>query len=502
MVPQSTDSRLHELRELDRKIHRLGAVKATLEWDQETNLPPAGVEERAEQLALVEGMIHDLQTSPVLGPLTTDLSETTLPSDEDRALVRLHRRDFDRASKLPKELVERQARLVGVAQPTWALARKENDFGKFAPHLQALVSLAREKADHLGFLDHPYDALLDEYEPGTTSTEVKTVFEGLESGVADLVRRIASRPQVRNDFLSRKFPRGGQERIGRRVATDLGFDWTAGRLDVTTHPFCTTLGPRDVRITTRYDENFFSMALYGIIHETGHALYEQGIDPKFGSTILGSGTSLGIHESQSRFWENLVGRSRPFIDHYFPVFRQEYPESLGDTDAEAFYRGVNLVEPSFIRVEADEVTYSLHILLRFRLEMALLDGSLAVAEVPEAWNAEFTKLFGITPPNDALGCLQDVHWAMGGLGYFPTYALGNLYAAQFFDTLKKAIPDWETLVRSGDFGPLLGWLRTAIHRHGRVYTAGELCRKVTGQSLDPKFFLEYLTGKFEAIYGL
>jgi carboxypeptidase Taq len=282
----------------------------------------------------------------------------------------------------------------------------------------------------------------------------------------------------------------------------LGFDWNAGRLDVTAHPFCTTLGPRDVRITTRYDENFFNMALYGVIHETGHALYEQGIDPQLGSTILGAGASLGIHESQSRFWENLIGRSRPFIEHYFPVFQQAYPRSLADIDAEMFYRGVNLVEPSLIRVEADEVTYSLHIILRFRLELALLEGSLKAEDVPGAWNNLFTKLFGITPPNNAQGCLQDVHWAMGGLGYFPTYTLGNLYAAQFFATLKKAVPDWEAHVRQGEFAPILGWLRTNIHRYGRVYTAGELCQRVTGESLDSRFFLAYLTEKFGALYGL
>lgn len=502
MATPSPESRLQELRDLDHKIHRLAAVQATLEWDQETNLPSSAIDERSEQLALVEGLVHEWQTSPTLGALTEELSQATFTSDADRALVRLHRREFVRSSKLPQALVERQARLVGVAQPTWARARKQNDFGLFAPHLTKLVEVAREKADLLGWKDHPYDALLEEYEPGTTSAEVKAVFDGLEAGVSSLVKRLAARPQVRHDFLSRFYPRATQDRLGRQIASDLGFDWDAGRLDVTTHPFCTTLGPRDVRITTRYDENFFNMALYGIIHETGHALYEQGIDPRYGASLLGSGTSLGIHESQSRFWENFIGRSRPFVDRYFPDFRQAYPESLGDVDADTFYRGINLVEPSFIRVEADEVTYSLHILLRFRLEMALLDGSLQAADVPGAWNSEFTQLFGITPPDDAQGCLQDVHWAMGGLGYFPTYTLGNLYAAQFRDALKKALPDADALVRKGQFSPILDWLGTNIHVHGRVYPAGELCRRVTGHSLDPQHFLTYLHEKYEAVYGL
>lgn len=501
MPSPSTDDRLQELQELDKKINRLAAVKAALEWDQETNLPPAGVEERSEQLALLEGLVHDLRTGAAMRRLTS-LEEASLTSDEDKALVRWLRRDFGRAARLPKELVERQARLVGTAQPAWAKARKNSDFAAFAPYLEQLVGIAREKAELLGYAAHPYDALLDEYEPGTTSAEVKAVFDGLEDGVADLVRRIAVRPQVDNSFLMRNFPRDTQERVVRRVSADIGFDTQAGRLDVSTHPFCTTLGPRDVRITTRYDEHFLNMALYGVIHETGHALYEQGVDARFGATALGGGVSLGIHESQSRFWENLIGRSRPFVERYIGVFREAYPESLADVDAERFYRGVNRVEPSFIRVEADEVTYSLHIILRFRLEMALLDGSLAARDVPAAWNAEFTRLFGVTPPDDAQGCLQDVHWAMGGLGYFPTYALGNLYAAQFFDTLKKAVPDVPGLIARGEFGPILGWLRTNIHRHGRVYSAGELCQRVTGASLNPQHFLDYLSAKFGAIYGL
>jgi len=502
MVPQSTEGLLHNLRELDHKIQRLSAAKAVLEWDQETNLPPDGVEERSQQLALLGGLIHDLQTSPVLGPLTGQLAESTLPTDEDRAMVRLHRREFDRASKLPKELVEREARLVGIAQPAWAVARNHQNFREFAPHLAQLVALAREKADLLGYQDHPYDALLDQYEPGTTSSQVARVFDGLEAGASDLVKRIASRSQADDSFLHRSFPASVQEQVGRRIAGDIGFDWKAGRLDRSTHPFQTTLGPRDTRITTRYDESFFNPALFGIIHETGHALYEQGVDPKLGATILGGGTSLGIHESQSRFWENGIARSKPFVDHYFPVFQQAYPQSLADVDAEAFYRAVNRVEPSFIRVEADEVTYNLHIIVRFRLERAMVDGSLKAADVPGAWNELFTKLFGVTPPNDALGCLQDVHWSAGLLGYFPTYALGNLYAAQFFSALKQALPDWETLVRAGNFAPLLGWLRTNIHRHGRIYDANDLCRRATGQPLDPSFYLDYLNTKFGALYGL
>lgn len=502
MPEPAAASPLSALRDLDRRLARLSAVQALLSWDLETQLPEDAVAERSEQAALIEGLLHDLQTGTARRDLTAALAAAPLASDEDRALVREHRRDYERAQKLPKELVERQARLVGLAQPAWAAARKANRFQDFAPHLQDLVALARETAGLLGYQRHPYDALLDAYEPGATSAEVTAVFDGLEPGVVDLVRRIAGRPQVRHEFLTRRYPREQQERWGRQIAGDLGYDWKAGRLDTVTHPFCTMLGPRDIRITTRWDENFFNMALYGIIHETGHALYDQGAAGRFGASLLGGGTSLGIHESQSRFWENVVGRSRPFVEHYFPAWRQAYPDSLGDVTAAELYGALNKVEPTFIRVEADEVTYSLHIILRFRLELALLDGSLQARDVPAAWNELFTKMLGITPPTDTVGCLQDVHWAMGGLGYFPTYALGNLYAAQFTRTLRTAHPDLDTLIGAGTFAPILAWLRENIHRHGRVYPAGELCRRVTGEPLNPSHFLSYLETKFGALYGL
>ncbi|NNM67398.1 MAG: carboxypeptidase M32, partial [Spirochaetales bacterium] len=427
MLPQSSESRLKELKDIDRRITRMARIKAILEWDQETNLPPSGVEERAEQLAALEGLLHELRTQPLLGPLTAELAEATLPSAEDRALVERHQREYLRSSKLTKDFVERRARLIGVAQPAWALARREADFSQFLPYLEKIVELERETADRVGYATHPYDALLDVYEPLTTTQDVREIFAELEKGIVELVQTIRTRPQVDSAFLYRRYPKEMQEATVREILPKLGFDTKAGRLDTTTHPFCTTLGSKDVRITTRWDEKFFNPAFFGVIHETGHALYEQGFDPKLAESSLASGTSLGIHESQSRFWENIVGRSRAFVDHVFPLLRRHFPEALSNVDAETFFRGINRVEPSFIRVEADEVTYSLHILLRFRLETALLDGSLAPADVPGAWNDLSEKLFGLRPSNDAEGCLQDIHWAMGGLGYFPTYALGNLY---------------------------------------------------------------------------
>ncbi len=502
MLPQTNESQITELRELDRRATRLSRIKAVLEWDQETNLPPEGVLERSEQLALLEGLIYEAKTSPHLGAITTGLHDATLPSDIDRALVdRLHR-DYQRSSKLSLEFAERKARLVGLAQSAWAQARRDSDFKQFAPYLRQLVELARETADRVGYTDEPYDALLVEYEPFSTTQELRQVFDELEPGVSRLTARIKEAPPQDASFLYRRYPREHQEAVVREMMSLLGFDSRAGRLDTTAHPFCTTLGYHDVRITTRWDENFFNMAFFGAIHETGHALYEQGFDPRLAETSLASGTSLGLHESQSRFWENMVARSRPFAEFCFPLLRRHFPEALAGVDGEKFYRAVNRVEPSLIRVEADEVTYTLHILLRFRLETALLDGSLTPDEVPSAWNELSQKLLGVRPENDAEGCLQDIHWAMGGLGYFPTYALGNLYAAQFTGRLRQALPDWDDQLRVGNVAPTLAWLRTNIHRHGAVYPAGELCRRVTGQPLSARPFLEYLNAKYSELYGL
>lgn len=502
MLPQTNESQLKELQELDRRITRLTRMKAVLEWDQETNLPPDGVLERSEQLALLEGLIYEAKTSPHLGAISTGLHEATLPSDIDRALVDRLFRDFQRASKLSQEFAERRARLVGVAQSAWAQARKDSDFQQFAPYLRQLVDLARETADRVGYTEEPYDALLTEYEPFTTTRELRQVFDELEPGVSRLTARIQEADPIDSSFLYKKYPRDRQEAVVREMMNLLGFDSRAGRLDTTAHPFCTTLGGRDVRITTRWDENFFNMAFFGAIHETGHALYEQGFDPRLAETSLAAGTSLGLHESQSRFWENMVARSRPFAEYCFPLLRRHFPESLAGVDPEKWYRAVNKVEPSLIRVEADEVTYTLHILLRFRLETALLNGTLNPDEVPGAWNELSQKLLGVQPENDAEGCLQDIHWAMGGIGYFPTYALGNLYAAQFTERLRQSLPDWESQLQIGNLAPTLTWLRTNIHRHGAVYPAGELCRRVTGQSLSARPFLTYLTQKYSELYAL
>jgi carboxypeptidase Taq len=343
---------------------------------------------------------------------------------------------------------------------------------------------------------------MDEFEPGAKSADVQAVFDAVKAELAPLAAAIKDAPrQPDTSILKREFPRDAQAAFNRRVVASLGFDFDAGRIDISTHPFCSGATPNDVRLTTRYDEHFLPMAMFGTIHETGHGLYEQGLDTRYIGTPMSESVSLGIHESQSRMWENLVARSRPFWEHYYSKLQATFP-SLADVALDDFYFAINTVEPSFIRVEADEVTYNLHIMLRFDLERKLVQNKLAVRDVPEAWNTAFESLLGIRPASDADGCLQDIHWSMGILGYFPTYALGNLYAAQFFATAREAMPDMDDDFRNGRFTPLLEWLRNNIHRQGKRYRAADLVEVVTGKPLSHKPFIDYLSAKFRPLYGI
>jgi carboxypeptidase Taq len=381
-------------------------------------------------------------------------------------------------------------------------ARKAAQFNKFSGQLAVILALVREVSSCLGFEDHPYDPLLDEFEPWLKTAEVGEVFAGLREGLKRLLDRIkGSGKTVDTEYLSRTYEIEKQKSFGLRVLEALGFDFKRGRLDESAHPFTTTLGSDDVRITTRYDDRFLPSAIFGTIHECGHGLYELGFDPSVRGTLLAEGASLGLHESQSRMMENMIGRSLPFWTHFYPPLKRLFPDSLADVDLRRFYEGVNRVTPSFIRVEADEVTYNLHILLRFELEKQLVSGELAVDDLPAAWNAKMEELLGLKPPDDAKGVLQDIHWSGGTFGYFPTYSLGNLYAAQFFSTLKGDVPDWCKQVERGRFQTILAWLKENIHKHARVYPARELCTRVTGEPLNPRYLLEYLEEKFGDIYG-
>jgi carboxypeptidase Taq len=485
-----------------REIGQLGTIEALLDWDSETFMPPNGLSIRAEQLALVASLAHQRRSDPRLGEMLAKLDgAATEPAQVTN--VREMRRLHERAVKIPTDLVRRIARVSTVAKSVWAKARAESNFTLFAPHLAELLDLKRQVADALGFPNGRYDALLDEYEPGMTTTQVARLFGELRGPLSDLVKQLAAaKRKPDSTILRRFFPRDAQERFARRLAGAIGLDFNAGRIDVSTHPFCTSLGSGDVRFTTRYNEDFFNPAVFGVLHEAGHALYEQGLDPAHSFTPMGHAVSLGIHESQSRLWENFIGRGRAFWEHFHADCQKAFPQALGSVSLDAFHAAINAVNPSPIRVEADEVTYNLHIILRFELEQAMLDGILAVKDVPAAWNAKLKELLGITPRNDAEGCLQDIHWAMGAFGYFPTYALGNLYAAQLYDALQRAVPDLADRIRRGDFSALLDWLRVNIHRLGQQYRSAELIEKVTGRPPGTVPFVQYIRAKYAPIYGL
>jgi carboxypeptidase Taq len=489
-----------------REAALLESCAGLLGWDERTYMPHHGSAHRAEQMALLARLTHEMLTAPILGELLAVVESSPLVREADSdasANVREIRRQYDRAVKLPKELVEELARVTTRAQQVWQEARQANDFAAFQPWLEKVVALLRQKAQAIGYKNVPYDALLDEYEPGATTAEITTLFAALRGDLVPLVSAIsASGRRPRRELLEREYPIEQQQRFGREAAAAIGFDFDAGRLDVTTHPFCSGIGPGDCRITTRYNVRHFNESFFGILHEAGHGIYEQGLPAEHFGMPLGTAASLGIHESQSRLWENQVGRGRPFWKHFFPRAQQAFPAALGDVALDDFLFAVNDVRPSFIRVEADEATYNMHIILRFELEQALVSGDLKPADVPAAWNEKFAQFFNLTPPTDAQGCLQDIHWSMGGLGYFPTYTLGNLYAAQFMEQARRDIPDLDADFRAGRFQGLKGWLNENIHRAGQRYRAGELCKRVTGRSLSHQPLMAYLRGKYGPLYTL
>lgn len=504
-----------ELCRLNREAAMLSSVGALLGWDQETYMPPGGSAARAEQKAVIAGLIHERHTSPRLGELIAACeSDKAVQADGDAAAnVREMRRDYDRATKLPRDLVTELANVGSRAQDAWKGARKASDFKAFEPWLEKMMALTRRKAECYGVPagGELYDALLDEYEPDARAKEIEAVFNPLRDRLSGLVAELLDHGKA-PDLAPRKVyaPQSAQHAFGLRVIEQMGFDLKRGRLDITTHPFCEGLAPGDTRLTTRYDEHSFMGALYGTMHEAGHGLYEQGL-PKQGpdgeptaifGTPLSEARSLGIHESQSRGWENFVGRGLAFWKWAKPVADGLFGAEFKKFDAEAVYRASNVVERSFIRVEADEATYNLHVMLRFGLERAMISGELAIKDLPGEWNARFERMLGVKVPDDARGCLQDVHWSFGLIGYFPTYTLGNLYAAQFFESIRAETPDLDARIARGDMSAILKWTREHIHRHGRRFTAGELCEKATGKPLSPEPLMRHLEGKLRPIYGV
>ncbi len=484
-------------------LHRAAAV---LEWDQETYMPPGGVQSRAEQFSTLVRLSHVRFTTDDVGRLLDALESEFArePYDSDASsVIRVTRRDYEDARKLPAELVEEIARAGAVSQPAWRQARREADFSLFQPFLERNVELNRRLADALGYEERPYDALLNRSEPGMKTSELEAIFAELKRAIVPLVADIARHADAVDDrVLYRGFDPDLQLSYALDTVKRLGYDLEKGRQDISTHPFSTAFGPGDVRITTRVSRDFFNECFFGSIHEAGHAMYNQGMGQDIDRTPLWDGASPGVHESQSRLWENLVGRGQPFWRHFYPSLRATFPEPLRDVDEETFYRAVNRSYPSFIRVEADEVTYNLHVLLRFELENEMLEGTLKVKDLPEAWNSRFKSYLGLTVPNDREGVLQDIHWSSVSFGIFPGYTIGNLIGAQLMEKLRSDIPDLDAQIESGQFAALLNWLRKHVHRHGRKFTPNELLERATGKALTAAPWIAYVQKKFGALYGL
>jgi carboxypeptidase Taq len=500
-----TDDLYSELTQLLRDAALLGSCGSVLSWDEQTYMPANGASHRAEQLALLAGMGHERTTSPRIGELLSELQrETDLGEpDGDRVVnVREARRTYDRQTKLPRRLVEELSRTTTLSQQAWIKAREDADFAAFLPWLEKMIALKREEAQAVGYGNGvPYDALLDEYEPGMTAAEIERAFTPLRDDLVKLVEAIrdsSCRPNV--EILSRHYPKTPQIVLAEAAAKAIGFDFEAGRIDESAHPFCSGFGPGDCRLTTRYHDHYFNSAFFGVLHEAGHGIYEQGLDAGSFGLGIGQPVSLGIHESQSRMWENFVGRSRSFWTYFFPTTQIGFPKALGDVSLDDFYFAVNDVRPSLIRVEADEVTYNLHIMLRFEIEQHLISGELKPADVPGVWNEKVQKYFGLTVPTDATGCLQDIHWSAGLLGYFPTYALGNMYAAQFFVAAEQELGCFDEQFARGMFKPLKNWLNEKIHRHGKRYSARRLVEVVTGRPLSHEPLIAHLRKKYSELY--
>ena len=487
-----------------KEVALFGSVGSLLGWDERVQMPAKGAEHRANQNSLPARKVHEQFTSPRIGELLGTVENSEIAAEGARgANVRETRRQYDRATRLPATLVEEMARTEVLAQQVWAEARRKNDFAAFAPWLDKWVMLKEQQATYYGYEGHIYNALLEDFEPGETAENLTQVFENLRGPLVELIGKITSSGRKAPlEILERNYPAGAQAKLAREAAEAVGFDFGAGRLDVSTHPFCSGIGPGDTRMTTRYDEKYFGDAFFGVLHETGHGLYDQGLPAEHFGTPLGEAISLGIHESQSRMWENLVGRSRAFWKFFMPRARALFPEQLKDVSEDQWYFAVNDVRPSLIRTESDEATYNLHILLRFELEKALLTADLKVADLPGAWNEKMKKYLGVDVPDNTRGVLQDIHWSGGAMGYFPTYTLGNLYAAQFFEQAKKDLGDLDGQIGRGEFGPLLGWLRTNIHSRGKRYRAGELVEKVTGKALSAEPLLRHLREKAAELYGV
>ena len=502
-----SQARLHELKRHLAEIHDLNKVGSLLSWDQAVMMPAGGAPIRAEQLATIGRIAHERFISADIGRLLDDLAgyEAGLPYDSDDAsLIRVTRADYEKARRISSDLRAEMTRVASLARDAWAAARASSDFKAFLPYLRQTIDLKKRYIDCFEPAAEPYDVLLDEFERGMPTSEVRAIFASLRDAIVPLIAAVATRQDAVDDScLKGNFPIDRQRTLCLSILQRFGYSDRNWRFDPTAHPFASNMSLGDIRLTTRYYADYLAPSLFGSMHEWGHGLYEHAVGPSLERTPLCRGTSLGIHESQSRLWENLVGRSRAAWRGFFPAVQQAFPETLGSVDLETFYRAVNKVQPGLIRVEADELTYSLHVILRFELEQEMLAGTTPLDELPEAWNARMKQYLGIEVPNDAEGVLQDVHWSLGYVGYFPTYVIGSIVSVQIWEKVKAAIPDLDEQIARGEFAPLRDWLREHLHRHGRKFTPKETLKRVVGtDSIDAGPFVGYLRSKFGDIYGV
>jgi len=485
-----------------RELSLLNASQALLGWDQEVMMPKAAAADRGDIMAAQAGVVHEKMTDPKLGEMLKAAKEETDLNPYEQANIRETLRSHEKALKIPQALITELTKLTSQATHVWADARGKSDFPLFAPWLEKILKLSKQIAEHVGYAKVPYDALLDEYDPGATVESVSQVLMPIRDALHDIVAKIAAAPKKPNkSILERHYDIASQEKVSRELVKLIGFKLDEGRLDISTHPFCSGTGIHDVRLTTRYMENWLPSATHGAIHEAGHGIYEQGLNHDYAYTPAGDAAWMSVHESQSRFWENTICRSHAFWEFYFPKLQTHFPDALMNVGLDDFYGAINFVEPSLIRVEADEVTYGLHLIIRFEIEKALFDGSIKVTDLPAIWNQKVKDLLGIAVPNDKHGVLQDVHWSFGGFGYFQTYLMGNLYAAQWNHYMRKDLPVDDHL-RKGDCLPIRTWLNEKIHREGRCFRARDLVKHVTGEGLNPNYFVTYLKEKFGPIYNV
>lgn len=502
----SVESKLTELKTRLREVFDLYRTNAVLSWDQATYMPPGGAAARARQMALISRLAHERFTDPAIGGLLDDLHDygDALPAEhDDAALVRVTRREYERATCIPAEFVARMYSHIAQTYSTWAEARPRNDFAAVQPLLEQTLAFSREYAGFFPGRAHVADALIEGADYGMTVATIKPLFAELRSRLVPMLEAITARPEPETGFLQRTYPKAQQLAFSETIARQIGYDFARGRQDLTHHPFCTTFSVGDVRITTRVNEQDFGDGLFSTIHESGHAMYEQGVSPDFDGTPLGGGTSAGVHESQSRLWENLVGRSYGFWQHFYPQLQQAFPEQLADVDLDRFYQAINKVERSLIRTDADEMTYNLHVIIRFDLELDLLEGRLAVRDLPEVWRERYRTDIGVASPDDRNGVLQDVHWYSGLIGgAFQGYTLGNIMSAQIYDAALRSHPDIPEQIRQGQFGTLLHWLQTNIYAHGSKFDSDTIMRRATGAPLSLEPYLHYLQTKYGALYQL